>query len=65
MGNPNLDDAFFELITASDRPDPQKLREVIARYPQFERELVQFSTAWAKDVLSPKKPNRSDGPTPG
>jgi hypothetical protein len=56
MNDPTLEDAFFELVTASEKPDLKKLQDVIARYPHFERELVEFATAWVEQGLLKARP---------
>ena len=51
-----LDDVFNTFVAENDRPTAENLQEWVNRYPQYRRELVDFATAWAEQLLLPPAP---------
>lgn len=42
-----LDDVLFDLLIEEPRPSHEALVRWIARYPEFERDLIDFFVAWS------------------
>lgn len=55
-GQNSLDEVLDAYLEASDGPDRKLLAEWIARYPQFERELIEFTVAWIQSEKLPEVP---------
>ena len=52
----NLDDILGAYISAVQKPNRESLIEWIQQYPQYERELTEFTVAWIQmEVFPPKK----------
>lgn len=51
-----LDDVFNTFVAENDRPTAENLQEWIKRYPQYQRELVDFAVAWAEQLVLPPAP---------
>lgn len=50
---PTLADVLNEYVAQARRPSTSVLRDWIERYPQFQHELIDFSTAWALEATLP------------
>lgn len=46
----SLDDVLFEFAVAQDRPDAELLSDFVRRFPQFAKELTDFSVAFALET---------------
>lgn len=42
-----LDDVLFDLLIEEPRPSHEALVRWIERYPEFERDLIDFFVAWS------------------
>ena len=51
-----LDDVLNEFVAEYERPTCEALEVWIGRYPQFQRELIDFVAAWAEQILLPEAP---------
>ncbi|SRR6266542_3674203 len=56
-GQNSLDEVLDAYFEASEKPDHEVLKEWIARYPQFERELIEFTVAWIQTEDLPEIPS--------
>ena len=60
-GSELLDDILDAYVTAAKIPNREVLREWIRKYPQYERELVDFTVAWIQmEELPPIKRDEPD-----
>ena len=50
---PTLDDALNTFVADNDKPTAENLKEWIELYPQYRRELVDFATVWAEQLVLP------------
>ena len=48
-----LNDVLSEFVAQYDRPTRKALLVWIGRYPQYERELIEFVAAWAEQEILP------------
>ena len=48
-----LNDVLSEFVAQYDRPTREALLVWIGRYPQYERELIEFVAAWAEQEILP------------
>jgi len=48
-----LGDVFNEFVAQHDRPTREALVAWIGRYPQYERELIEFVAVWAEQEMLP------------
>ena len=55
-------DAYFE---ASSKPSREILAEWIARYPQYKRELIDFTVGWIQAERLPKREGMEIDPARG
>lgn len=62
-GQNSLDEVLDAYFEASEEPDRKILAEWIARYPQFERELIEFTVAWIQSEELPEIPGDSQDKT--
>ncbi len=57
MNNPveasSVEQVLDAYLAASPGPSRERMVEWIARYPQYERELVEFTVAWIQSALLP------------
>ena len=53
---PTLDDVLNEFVAAHDEPRAVALDSWVARYPQFQEELIDFVAAWLEEALLPPPP---------
>ena len=51
-----LDDVFNTFVAENDKPTAENLQEWVKRYPQYQRELVDFAAAWAEQLVLPPAP---------
>ena len=58
-GQNSLDEVLDAYFEAAEEPDRKVLAEWIARYPQFERELIEFTVAWIQAEELPDNPGTS------
>lgn len=56
---PTLDDVLNEFVAAYEEPTAEALESWAARYPQFRKELVDFTAAWAEQLVLPPAPELS------
>jgi len=57
----NLDNILDAYISAVQRPNRESLIEWVRKYPQYERELTEFTVAWIQmEVFPPKKREEPD-----
>ncbi|MCG3159182.1 MAG: hypothetical protein JMDDDDMK_00168 [Acidobacteria bacterium] len=56
IGQYSLDDVLDAYSEASEIPSREILAEWIARYPQFEHELIEFTVAWIQSEELPEIP---------
>ena len=49
-----LDDVLNEIVLAFERPSRDALVSIIRRYPEFERDIVEFFATWAEQLLLPE-----------
>lgn len=42
-----LDEVLNKFFYASEKPDAEKLKEVLAAYPEYREDIVEFTTLWA------------------
>jgi hypothetical protein len=54
IGQNSLDELLDAYCEASEEPNREILAEWIARYPQFERELIDFTVAWIQSEELPE-----------
>jgi hypothetical protein len=50
---PTLDDVLNEFMAEQSRPQADALEVLAKRYPQFQRELIDFAAAWAEQLTLP------------
>lgn len=53
----SLDDVLDAYSEASEIPSRELLAEWIARYPQYENELIEFTVAWIQSEVLPEPSN--------
>lgn len=53
---PTLDDVLNEFVAEYERPTAETLGAWVRRYPQFRNELIEFSAAWAEQIVLPAAP---------
>ena len=51
-----LDDVFNMFIAENDQPTAENLQEWVNRYPQYQRELVDFAAVWKEQLVLPPAP---------
>ena len=56
IGQYSLDDVLDAYSEASEIPSREILADWIARYPQYERELIEFTVAWIQSEELPEIP---------
>ena len=59
MGNRNeitLEEALNTFVAENERPTRDNLQEWVTRYPQFQRDLVEFAVVWAEQIVLPLPP---------
>ena len=54
IGQYSLDDVLDSYSEASEKPSREILTEWIAHYPQYERELIEFTVAWIQSEELPE-----------
>lgn len=64
IGQYSLDDVLDAYSEASEIPSREILAEWIARYPQFEHELIEFTVAWIQSEELPEIPGDQKQPRP-
>jgi len=63
--SPPLDDVLDEIASYATVPSAQQLRELTAKYPQFEKEIVDFVTDLAALEMAPTEDEISVGDAQG
>ncbi|WP_425410075.1 hypothetical protein [Hyphococcus sp.] len=48
-----LANALDEFVAENERPTAENLATLIKRYPQHEKELIEFAASWAQQLLLP------------
>ncbi len=48
-----LASALDEFVAENERPTAENLATLIKRYPQYEKELIEFAASWAQQLLLP------------
>ena len=51
--SPTLDDVLNEFMAEQTSPQANILNTFVERYPQYRRELINFSAAWAEQLILP------------
>jgi len=57
IGQYSLDDVLDAYSEVSETPSREVLAEWIARYPQYERDLIEFTVAWIQSEELPELPD--------
>ncbi len=56
---PTLDDVLIEFVAEFEQPTDEAIKSWIYKYPEFEREIINFSATWIEQEILPGSPEFS------